>query len=139
MSGEGKKKIRILWIDDSQRDVEMATAELMVCGYDPHVVQAETSVQMRQALLEARDDGAMFDIVICDHMMPCFSAPEAFGVLKDLGMDLPCIIVSGKITDSISGIMMTAGVEMVIPKDSYLMICDAVERVLGKRHKPPAE
>jgi signal transduction histidine kinase len=94
-------------------------------GYDVYAVRVETHQEMRTAL---RDSS--FDIVISDHSLPTFSAPEAFALLKRTGLDLPFIIVSGTVGEEVAVEAMRTGVHDYLLKGNLRRLAVAVEREL---------
>ena len=61
-------------------------------GFEPLCQRVETRQAMEQALQEQG-----WDLILADHAMPRFSAPEALDLVKKCGLDIPFIIVSGTI------------------------------------------
>src|SRR5258708_27174055 len=86
------KSLRLLRIEDSERDAAHVTRELRRGGWAPEVRRVETKEEMDAAL----DEGA-WDAVVSDYHLPRFSAPEALDVLKARNLDIPFIVVSGAI------------------------------------------
>jgi len=94
-------------------------------GYDPIVWRVET----RGAMAEALAAGG-WDIVIADHNMPCFSAPEALATLQASGLDIPFLIVSGSIGEEMAVRAMKAGAQDYIMKGNLARLVPAVAREL---------
>jgi len=86
------KQIRVLVVEDSQDDTQLLIRELKRSGYQVQYCRVDTPEAMSEALESRR-----WDIVISDYMMPRFSGLEALKLLKKKEVDLPFIIVSGKI------------------------------------------
>jgi PAS domain S-box-containing protein len=112
--------------------------ELRRAGYDPAHERVETPEAMRAALVDRE-----WDIIISDYILPRFSGAEALTVLKDSGIDLPFIIVSGNIGEDIAVEAMKAGAHDYIIKGSLTRLVPAVERELreasGRRKRRKAE
>jgi PAS domain S-box-containing protein len=117
--------LRLLVIEDSEDDVLLLTRELKRGGYDPVFARVETAAGMRKAL--ARGD---WDIIVSDYIMPRFSGLDAIAVLKESGLDIPFIIVSGKIGEDIAVGAMRAGAHDYIVKGNLARLVPAVEREL---------
>jgi len=58
---------------------------------------------------EPRAGSTALDIVLSDHAMPEFSALAALAILKQRGLDLPFIIVSGNMSEEVAVTAMKAG------------------------------
>ena len=71
-----------------------------------------------------------WDIVISDYVLPRFGGLEALKVLKDSGLDLPFIIISGKIGEDTAVEAMRAGAHDYIMKDRLTRLTPAIQREL---------
>jgi len=71
-----------------------------------------------------------WDIVISDYSMPHFSGPAALEVLKGTELDVPFLIVSGKIGEEKAVELMCAGARDYILKDNLGRLVPAIEREL---------
>lgn len=117
--------LRVLIIEDSENDAILLLRELKRGGYDPTFERVDTSVAMTEVL-----DRKTWDIVIADYSMPHFSAPEALKLLQKSGLDIPFIIVSGKIGEETAVAAMKAGAHDYIMKDNMVRLIPAIEREL---------
>ncbi|HEY9710048.1 MAG TPA: response regulator, partial [Oculatellaceae cyanobacterium] len=90
------KPLRVLIVEDSEDDAELLVYELESGGYDLIYERVDTPAAMNAAL-----DKQQWDIVVADYTLPSFSAPAALNLLKERGIDLPFIIVSGTIGEEI--------------------------------------
>ncbi|MEE9168096.1 MAG: adenylate/guanylate cyclase domain-containing protein [Candidatus Neomarinimicrobiota bacterium] len=117
--------LRVLLIEDSEDDAQLLLRELRRGGYEPTYERIETPEAMKAAL-----DDRTWDIIISDYVMPHFSGPAALGLLKESGLDLPIIIVSGKIGEEAAVAMMKAGAHDYIMKDNPARLVPAIEREL---------
>ncbi|MCL5105618.1 MAG: response regulator [Armatimonadetes bacterium] len=117
--------MRVLIVDDSEDDSLLLADELRENGYDPISLRVETPVAMTNALREQT-----WDIVIADYTMPHFSGPAALGVLRDSGLDIPLILVSGTAEDHAGVDMMRAGAQDFILKHNLSRLGPAVSREL---------
>ncbi len=86
------KPLRILLVEDSEDDALLLLLELRKGGFSADYERVETAEVMNEALRRRE-----WDIVISDYVMPRFSGLDALRVLKDSGLDVPFIIVSGNI------------------------------------------
>src|SRR4030042_5506593 len=119
------KLLRVLLVEDSEDDALIVLHELRRGGNDLTFERVQTAPAMNAAL-----DKHAWDIVIADYVMPNFSAPNALVLLKSKGLDLPFIVVSGKIGEDIAVATMKAGAHDYIMKDSLKRLNAAVEREL---------
>ena len=77
-----------------------------------------------------RSASGTWDVILADHSMPQFSAPEALELMKQKNLDLPFIIVSGYIEEETAVAAMKAGAHDYIMKDRLARLMPAVEREL---------
>lgn len=117
--------LRVLLIEDSEDDALLMIRELRLNGYDPKVRQLQTFDETEAALREGT-----WDVVISDYIMPRFSGLEALRLLKASGMDIPFIIVSGKIGEDVAVEAMKAGAHDYILKGNLARLGPAIAREL---------
>lgn len=115
--------LRALIVEDSESDAALIVRELKRGGYGPLHERVDT----REAMNAALDRGA-WDVVLCDHNLPRFSAPEALDVLRERRLDLPFIIISGGIGEATVVTLMKSGASDFISKDRLSCLTLAIER-----------
>ena len=119
------KLLRVLIVEDSEDDAELLAIELERSGYEVVHQRVDTKVKMQAAL-----ETSSWDIVLADYLMPQFSAIAALEVLKQLQLDLPFVIVSGKIGEDTAVSAMKAGAHDYLVKGKLSRLIPAVEREL---------
>jgi PAS domain S-box-containing protein len=119
------KQLRVLLIEDSEDDAVLLTRELQKGGYKPLVERIDTPEAMQKALT-----GKKWDVIVSDYVMPKFSGLDALKLLQKTGLDLPFIIVSGKIGEDTAVEVMRAGAQDYIMKNNLNRFCPAIEREL---------
>jgi len=117
--------LRVLIIEDSDRDVALEVRALEAADYRVTYVVTDTAAEMKAALIKQA-----FDIVISDHDLPQFDAPGALAVLKQSGPDIPFIIVSGTIGEEAAVALMKAGAHDYVMKKNLSRLVPAVQREL---------
>src|SRR5918995_275864 len=122
--------LRVLLVEDSENDAMLLLRELRRGGYQLHSQRVCTPEDMQEALLAADARNEPFQVVISDYYMPRFSAPDALRLLRELGYDLPFIVVSGKIGEEAAVEIMKAGANDYLTKENMSRLCPAVEREL---------
>jgi FixJ family two-component response regulator len=119
------RALRVLVIEDSEDDLRLLLRALRHGGYAPEFERVETAAAMRTALAEKE-----WDIIISDHTLPEFSGLAALEVLKESGLDLPFILVSGIVGEEMAVRAMKAGAHDFIMKENYARLEPAIEREL---------
>ncbi len=117
--------LHLLFVEDSEDDTQLILHELRRRGYDPAFKRIETPEDMRTALTEHT-----WDIILCDYVMPHFSGLAALKLFKESGLDLPFIIVSGRIGEEVAVDAMRAGAHDYILKHNLTRLVPAIEREL---------
>ncbi|AFZ34609.1 response regulator receiver modulated diguanylate cyclase/phosphodiesterase [Stanieria cyanosphaera PCC 7437] len=120
------KLLRVLIVEDSEDDTDLLVIELERGGYQIIYQRVETKEEM-QAALEVQEQ---WDIILADYFLPRFSANEALDLLKENNLDLPFIIVSGKIGEDTAVAAMKAGAHDYFIKGKLTRLIAAVEREL---------
>jgi PAS domain S-box-containing protein len=118
-------RLRVLIVEDSEDDATLLARELTRGGLDVVVERVDSPDAMRGALERER-----WDLVIADYTMPRFSAPAALALLKERGLDLPFIIVSGTIGEEVAVNAMKAGAHDYFMKGNLARFVPAIQREL---------
>jgi signal transduction histidine kinase/CheY-like chemotaxis protein len=119
--------LRALIVEDSQDDAILIARHLRRGDYDLTVERVDTPEAM-QAALQRQD----WDVVIADYSMPRFSGLDALQLLRESGLDVPFIIVSGAIGEDVAVQAMVAGAHDYLMKDNLARLVPAVQRELAE-------
>src|SRR5258708_40360144 len=114
------KVLRVLNVEDSERDVELVTLHLTAAGYNLVSERVDTAEAMIAAL-----DAEEWDIILCDYSMPRFNALAALEVLHKSGLGIPFIIISGTVGEEIAVEAMLTGANDYLPKDNLSRLVPA--------------
>jgi diguanylate cyclase (GGDEF)-like protein len=120
------KLLRVLIVEDSEDDAELLAIELERGGYDIVHHRVDNRADMQTALQHSQP----WDIILADYSMPQFSAIAALELLKECELDLPFVIVSGKIGEDTAVAAMKAGAHDYLVKGQLSRLIPAVEREL---------
>jgi signal transduction histidine kinase len=120
-----RRPLRVLLVEDSQPDAVLLARALERGGFAPLCERVDTPEAMEPALKKQT-----WDLILADHAMPRFSAPEALEIVKRLELDLPFIIVSGQIDEETAIAAMRAGAHDYVMKDRLARLVPVVEREL---------
>ncbi|WP_448191016.1 putative bifunctional diguanylate cyclase/phosphodiesterase [Azospirillum sp. sgz301742] len=120
------KPLRVLLIEDSPDDAELLELELLQGGFAPTIRRVETGAAMREALADAA-----WDVVLSDYHLPAFGAEAALATLRDSGLDLPFIILSGVVGAEEAVSLMKRGAHDFLDKAALARLVPAIERELG--------
>ena len=117
--------LRILIVEDSEDDALLLVRELKRGGYEPTFKRVETARAMSAELKRQK-----WDIIISDYVLPRFSGLEALKLLKTSKLDLPFIVISGKIGEETAVEAMKAGAHYYLMKDNLPRLVPAIKREL---------
>ena len=120
-----RPKLRVLIVEDSEFDALFLVNHLRLGGWRVESKRVADAASFSRELRE----GA-WELVLCDHTMPGFSAPEALRLCQDSGKDLPFIIVSGLIEEGVAIEAMKAGAHDFMAKGSPGRLVPAIQREL---------
>jgi two-component system, cell cycle sensor histidine kinase and response regulator CckA len=117
--------LKVLVAEDSEDDAILLVRELQRGGYQPTWERVQDAPSMRAALGKAS-----WDIVISDSAMPEFSASAALGILKEMGADIPFVIVSGTIGEEAAVAAMREGASDFLLKGKLARLPPVIAREL---------
>jgi len=117
--------IKLLIIEDSENDAALLLRELKRGGYKTEWIRVDNALDL-QLNLSSND----WDLVITDHNMPGFDSTTAIEILRQSGLDIPIIIVSGSIGEDIAVESMKAGAHDYILKNNLHRLIPAIQREL---------
>ena len=116
--------IKILIVEDNANDAELMVHELYRAGFDPHWLRVETEADYLNNL------SPDLDLILSDYAMPQFSGLRALELLKQRGLEIPFIIVSGTIDEETAVTTMQQGAADYLLKDRIARLGPAVCRAM---------
>jgi len=117
--------LRVLIIDDSERDALLLIRTLRKEGLELHSERVDTAVAMERSMATNT-----WDLAISDCHMPDFSVEGALAIWKRKGKDQPFIVVSGAIGEEEAVSLLKAGAHDFVKKDNLFRLVPAIEREL---------
>jgi PAS domain S-box-containing protein len=121
-----KRAVRILMAEDNPQDAELIVRELRGDGFDPQWERVETEEAFRTGL---QTD---IDIVLSDYQMPQFGGMRALEIVKQSGLKIPFILISGTIGEEIAVTAMQKGASDYLLKDRLTRLGPAVTQALDQ-------
>ena len=83
--------LKVLILEDQPDDAELVLRELRKAGYDLQYEQVDTEEAFRSRLNHPPD------IILADYYLPRYDALRALRHLKEIGLDVPFIVVTGAV------------------------------------------
>ena len=121
-----KQTLRVLHLEDSVLDHELVVAHLRHAGLTLWLLRVETEADYRQALASQH-----WDLVLSDFNLPGFTGLQALQILKDSGLQLPFILVSGEIGEDTAVAAMRSGASDYLLKNKLARLAPAVEHAIA--------
>ncbi|MEP7000415.1 MAG: ATP-binding protein [bacterium] len=115
--------LSVLLVEDNIDDALMLERELGRGDYDVVVERVDSEHGMVDAL-----NRVAWDAIIADYSLPAFSAVAALELVKERGLDIPFIIVSGVIDDEAAVASLKAGANDFMTKRKLSRLLPALER-----------
>jgi signal transduction histidine kinase len=125
---EKDEPLRLLLVEDTDDDAELVLRELRRAGYLPEVHRVTSGPQFVAAL-----EAGGWDAIISDHTMPGYGGLAALSDLRNSGLDIPFILVSGTIGEAVAVEAMRAGAQDYVLKQDLTRLPVAIARELRER------
>ncbi|MEO6992729.1 MAG: response regulator [Lacunisphaera sp.] len=121
--------LRVLLVEDDARDADLIMLALRRDGFESDCRRVDTKADYLRAL------HSDLDVVIADYSLPGFSGIEALELLKETGLGIPFMLVSGTIGEEMAVEAMKLGVADYLLKDRLARLGAAVRQVLEQNHR----
>ncbi|PWU10203.1 MAG: hypothetical protein C5B51_04715 [Terriglobia bacterium] len=115
--------LRVLLIEDSESDAALIRRLLKKADPETVLLRVEEAGAMRAAL-----NNGSWDVILADYCLPHFDAFLALRILRETGMDIPFIVVSGTVGEEVAVKMMKCGAHDYLLKDDLMRLIPAIER-----------
>ncbi|MFN9858432.1 MAG: response regulator, partial [Pseudanabaena sp.] len=115
--------VNVLIIEDSEDDAILIVRSLRQSGFVLTWERVQTVEELNQALTNRT-----WDVIISDYNLPKMNAPMALEIVKQSQLDLPFIVVSGTIGETLAVDLMRAGANDYLMKGSLARLAEAVRR-----------
>ena len=106
------KPLRVLLVEDSERDAALLKLFLRRGGYDAQVHRVDTRPE-----LDAQLQAGAWDIVVSDFNLPGFDAFAAVQAVKESGRDVPIVLLSGDFSPAALEEIRAAGIRYACKGD----------------------
>ena len=120
-----QKKLRVLFVEASQDDLQQTLAKLTDNGYAVEHLRVEDADAMKIALLQEQ-----WDIVLCSYNPPAFGGLEALNLMQSLSIDLPFLFLSHNLREENIIRAIQAGAGDYIFKGSLNRLVSAIEHYM---------
>ncbi|MDB5196198.1 MAG: domain S-box [Flaviaesturariibacter sp.] len=122
-----KHKFKILHLEDSATDAELAARELRKSHIHFEHLVIDTEAEYIDALEHFKPD-----LILCDHSLPSFNSREALQIKRMRHLHIPFILITATMTDEVALGLVRDGADDYILKDSIKRLPHAVHNALEK-------
>ena len=119
------RHLDILVLEDSEDDVLLVVRHMERVGYAVDAVRVDKADDFRAAL-----KNKTWDLVISDYSLPGLNALSAIEIFKQVGPDIPFLVVSGAVGEETAVEVLKSGAHDVLIKNNLARLAPAVEREL---------
>jgi PAS domain S-box-containing protein len=119
--------LRLLIVEDSPDDAELLLRELRRAGYAVESTRVEDEAHFLDALRNVPQ------IILMDYRLPEFNALRGLSILHDRNLDIPCIVISGILSDETAVECIRQGAADYLLKDRLARLGAAVARAIQER------
>ncbi|MBV9987066.1 MAG: PAS domain S-box protein [Chitinophagaceae bacterium] len=119
--------LRVLVCEDMETDFFLLVRQLEKAGFE---VKARRVYTPQSFLSELKSED--WDIILSDYFIPGFSGVEALEMLKQNGLEVPFILVSGTIGEEAAVHVMRSGASDYLMKDNLARLASVVKRELDE-------
>jgi signal transduction histidine kinase/DNA-binding response OmpR family regulator len=119
------KMLRILLLEDSLLDAELAQVSLAEAGIDCQLVRVETRTDFLNALQKES-----FDLILADYSLPSFDGISALEIAQTLSPEVPFIFVSATLGEELAIEAMKSGATDYVLKQRLRRLVPSVHRAL---------
>lgn len=119
--------LNILLVEDSQNDAELIVAELHRAGFEPNWKRVEIESDFLSEIQKTPD------IILSDYSMPQFTGLRAAELLRESGLNIPFILISGTVGEEFAVEAMQHGATDYLLKDRLTRLGIAVEKALEQK------
>jgi len=121
---DGRRPLRVLHLEDSDLDHELAMAHLQRAGLRVQAQRIESRAEFAAALQ------GEWDLILSDYNLPGFSGLQALEMLRDSGRLWPFILVSGEIGEDTAVEAMRNGASDYLLKNNLARLAPAMEHAI---------
>jgi signal transduction histidine kinase/FixJ family two-component response regulator len=123
-----KKKVKILFLEDSQDDYELHLVELKKVGFEPQGIRVETKQEFIKQLKKNT-----WDLILSDYELPNFNGLDAYDIVKKQKLDIPLIVIAESLSKKVAISCIEKGIENYVMKDNLARLGCATKQTLEKR------
>jgi PAS domain S-box-containing protein len=119
------EQCKLLFIEDCPQDAFLTLRQLGRDGFKVECERVDTATDLERALT-----ANVWDFILCDYYLPSLDALAALALYKESGLDIPFIVLSGRIGEEQAVKSIKAGAHEYVMKDDLAQLGPAIRREL---------
>ncbi len=127
-SSSVRQKLKVLIVEDDANDIELSLRALHQGGFKAD----SAAVQTREEFAE-RIRLTAYDVVLADYNLPLWNGMETVEILRQEGLDIPVIVVSGYLGERRAVECIKQGAADYVLKDHLLRLPDSIRHALREK------
>jgi len=127
-NSESPNPINILFLEDSEQDIEFIVFELETSGM-PVIPK---HVLSKKDFLDALETFKP-DIILADYSLPMFNGMHAFRLFKEKNLMIPFILVTGSLTEELAVECLSEGIDDFVLKSSFKRLPSIIQRSIENK------
>lgn len=121
-------KLKILFLEDSNSDIELMQYELKKAEFQYQAEIVETETDFISSLEKFSPD-----VILSDYSLPSFDGMSAFKLFKEKKLMIPFILVTSNMSEQLALDCLNEGIDDFILKSSFGRIPKAIKRAIEKK------
>lgn len=123
-----RQPLRLLVLEDSPADTELEIATLERGGYACQWERVQTRDEFADRVAHTE-----YDLILADYRLPAFDGLSALRLVRNQGLDLPFVLISGTLGEESAIESLKAGATDYVLKDRLQRLVPVVRRALAER------
>lgn len=119
--------LKALIVEDDVDDATLLARSLREAGFELEWTRVDTEPEFLSSLRQP------LDIIFSDFSMPLFGGLRALELLRESGLDVPLILISGTVGEEVAVEAMRQGATDYLLKDRVARLASAVQRALNDK------
>jgi signal transduction histidine kinase len=121
-------RLKLLILDDNALDAELEVKYLRAAGYDCDWRRVQTREEFGEEL-----ERADFELILADYNLPSFDGLSALRMVKERGMEIPFVLISGTLGEERAIESVKTGATDYVMKGRLERLAPVVSRALKDR------
>jgi len=120
--------LKLLILEDNAVDAELEVGQLQAAGYDCDWQRVQTREEFETCL-----DRADFELILADYNLPSFDGLSALDLLRERGLEIPFVLISGMLGEERAIESVKAGATDYVMKEKLERLAPVVARAIADR------